>query len=151
MVWRWEGGECKPPQEVSRKIEILSRNPEAIRPWLDVLKAGVIAPAAPKSPEPSVPTPSAIPETAAAVSKTHHLDAFIAERCVVGEQYTVRYAALWVSYLRWCAGNDVTLIAGRLEQQRFAKALKERGFLAMAGTSNVAMRVGIALLQPIVD
>ncbi len=93
----------------------------------------------PKSPRvsPDTDPPTAVPDAA----KTHHLDAFIAERCAVGERHIVRYAALWAAYLEWCAGNKVV----PLTQRGFRTALNSRRIVAMSGTGNVAMRVGIAL------
>ncbi len=131
---RWEGGKCKPPSAKAFVIkEIYSRNPELARSRLPAVS---IPDGSPRV-SPDTDPPTAVPDAA----KTHHLDAFIAERCAVGERHIVRYAALWAAYLEWCAGNKVV----PLTQRGFRTALNSRRIVARPGAGNVAMRVGIAL------
>ncbi len=50
--------------------------------------------------------------------------AFLAERCIEGNDYTVRAALLYVEYTRWCESNGEYA----LNLRRLGLAMTERGF-----------------------
>ncbi len=68
---------------------------------------------------------------------------FLDECCVLLPEARTNFKSLYEEYRRWCDDMGETP-RGRND---FAKKLTERGFAAVTGTGNVAVRVGIGLRQ----
>jgi hypothetical protein len=67
---------------------------------------------------------------------------FITERCDVGADKSVKFAALWTAYKRWCAKNE----GEEARQGRFTNYLNAKGFLSDNNASgHGAKRMGLAL------
>lgn len=85
----------------------------AVRGWQDYQRGGLGAPAA------------VTQATAEYRSESDIIGIFLDERCIVGAGTTARAGELYQAFSEWAKANNVRAMSG----VRFAKALKERGFV----------------------
>jgi putative DNA primase/helicase len=79
--------------------------------------------------------------TAAYRSDMDIVGRFVAERCVVKEGASAKFADLWSEFVRWC--EDANEAPGK--KPGFGTRLTEQGYESFNGAKNVAMRSGIGL------
>jgi len=69
------------------------------------------------------------------------LNTFLTEMCEEDKDARIPMKPLYAAYKKWCHDNGEP----EASQKSFGKSLEERGYKAVSGTGNVAMRCGIVL------